>query len=110
MKTLTNFGNKVRFLRNKNGITQEKLSEMTDLDISFISMIEHGKKNITINTIEKIARAFNLNIIDLLSFDDKIISFSYPTRSEIIRAINEKLETYDYETLFSLYSFLTKDK
>lgn len=47
----------MRRLRNERAITQEKLAEMTDLNIRTIQKIEAGQTNILITTAERIQKA-----------------------------------------------------
>jgi transcriptional regulator with XRE-family HTH domain len=56
------FGEKVRELRNKKGLSQEKLAEFADVHRTYIGMIERAEKNITLVNIEKIAKALNVSI------------------------------------------------
>ncbi|WDF56096.1 helix-turn-helix domain-containing protein [Mucilaginibacter sp. KACC 22063] len=62
------FGEKVRELRKQKGLSQDQLSFKASLHRTYIGMIERAEKNITLVNIEKIARALNVNIIEL--FDD----------------------------------------
>ena len=64
---LINFGKKVRELRKNEGISQEQLAFKTGLHRTYIGMIERAEKNITLINIEKIANAFNINILDLFN-------------------------------------------
>jgi len=56
------FGEKVRELRIKKGLSQEKLAEIADVHRTYIGMIERAEKNITLVNIEKIAKALNVSI------------------------------------------------
>lgn len=56
------FGEKVRELRNKKGLSQEKLAEFADVHRTYIGMIERAEKNITLVNIEKIAKALDVSI------------------------------------------------
>lgn len=51
------FGERVRELRTKQGISQEELGRLAKLHRTYIGMIERGEKNITLENIEKIAHA-----------------------------------------------------
>ena len=51
------FGKKVRALREKQAVSQEELGRLAKLHRTYIGMIERGEKNITLENIEKIARA-----------------------------------------------------
>ena len=96
-------GNKIKELRNQSGITQEKLSELADLDISFISEIESGKRNITVNTIEKLAKAFNIKPSDFIT--DTEIKDIIP-KKELIKSISDILQEFDYEVISSIFTIL----
>ena len=63
---LKTIGNKVREYRKTKGISQEELAFDADLHRTYIGMIERAEKNITILNIEKIAKALNVKIIDLV--------------------------------------------
>jgi transcriptional regulator with XRE-family HTH domain len=69
-KILIAFGDKVRELRKERGLSQEELSFKADLHRTYIGMIERAEKNITLTNIEKIAKALNVKVKDLL--DDKL--------------------------------------
>ncbi len=57
----------VRGLREKRGISQDRLSKLTDLSLNTIVKIEAGKnKNPTIITLSKIAKSFNVRVDDLI--------------------------------------------
>jgi len=67
-KILIEFGNKVRELRKDFGISQEELSYKADLHRTYIGMIERAEKNITLINIEKIAKALEIEVSELLKF------------------------------------------
>ena len=60
-------GKKVRQLRNDNGLSQEKLGELTGLDRTYISGIERGVRNPSLRNIEKIAKALKVKVSSLTS-------------------------------------------
>lgn len=60
------FGLRVKELRIAKGYSQEKLAEISELDRTYIPGIEAGKRNVSIVVIEKIAKAFKINISELL--------------------------------------------
>ncbi len=67
-RTLEKFGNKVREERLKQGFTQESLAAKTGVHRTYIGMIERAEKNITLENIEKIARALGVSIDYLMKF------------------------------------------
>ena len=60
------FGNRVKELRLKKAISQEKLAELADLDRTYIPGIEAGKRNVSLEVINKIAKAFLITVSELL--------------------------------------------
>lgn len=61
------FGAKVKELRKKKGLTQEKLAELTKIDYSYLNAIEAGKKNPSLRRIAKIARVLEVPVSELLT-------------------------------------------
>jgi len=68
LKILVSVGKKVRALRAARDLSQEELAERADLDRTYISGIERGKRNISIVNIAKIAAALRVKISELLTF------------------------------------------
>ena len=66
-KFLRDVGAATRRLRMERGITQQKLSELADLDLRTIQRIEAGKIDVLLRTLDKIRRALNCQWNDLLS-------------------------------------------
>lgn len=66
-RILKTFGNKVREERLKQGLSQEELADRAGLHRTYVGMIERAEKNITLLNIEKIAKALEVEIEDLLS-------------------------------------------
>jgi transcriptional regulator with XRE-family HTH domain len=62
-------GKKIKELRTKRGYTQDKFSEVADIDYKYVQRIE-GKNPpaLKVDTIEKIAKAFKVNPAELLKF------------------------------------------
>ena len=69
MKTeiLIKFGNKVRERRTELGLSQEELAGRAGFHRTYIGMIERAEKNITLENIEKIARALEIPLDKLMS-------------------------------------------
>ncbi len=63
---LTIFGRNLQTIRKSQNLSQEQLAEKASLHRTYIGMIERGEKNITLRNIEKVAKALNINIKDLL--------------------------------------------
>lgn len=63
---LIQFGEKVRFIRKERGLSQEQLAHNANLHRTYIGMIERAEKNITLLNIEKIAKALDVPVHELL--------------------------------------------
>jgi transcriptional regulator with XRE-family HTH domain len=62
------FGKKVRDLRISQGLTQEELGEKAGLHYKYIGAIERGERNLSLESIEKIAKGLGIGIGELFSF------------------------------------------
>lgn len=60
MNTSKLVGLNTKWYRYQLGMTQEDLSDSTNFKTAYISVIETGESNITSNTIDLIASAFNI--------------------------------------------------
>jgi transcriptional regulator with XRE-family HTH domain len=61
-------GKKIRELREKMEISQERLGELAKVHRTYVGMVERGEKNITINNILKFAEALGVQVRDLIDF------------------------------------------
>lgn len=68
-KVLVKFGEKVREKRIALYLSQEGLAELAGFHRTYIGMIERAEKNITLENIEKLARALKTPLHKLLNFD-----------------------------------------
>ena len=64
-EVLIKFGQKVREERTKLGLSQEELAGRAGVHRTYIGMIERAEKNITLENIEKIAKALGRSISHL---------------------------------------------
>lgn len=65
-KTLERFGNRLREVRQKTGISQESLAELAGLHRTYVGSVERGERNISLLNIKKLADALNVTPADLL--------------------------------------------
>lgn len=66
---LIKFGKKVAEERKKRGISQERLGELAKVHRTYIGMIERAEKNVTLTSMEKIAKALKIRLGDLIDID-----------------------------------------
>jgi transcriptional regulator with XRE-family HTH domain len=48
------------------GLSQEKLADLAGLHRTYVGSVERAERNISIDNVERLAQALNLDIIDLL--------------------------------------------
>ena len=55
-------GKRIKELREKKKLSQEKLAAEAGLDRTYVNSVENGKRNISIVNIEKIVKAFDSSL------------------------------------------------
>ena len=65
MEVAEKFGQKVRELREKKSISQEKLAEQSGLHRTYIGSVERGERNLTLTSAKRIASALNVKLMDI---------------------------------------------
>lgn len=63
------FGKKIKYYRELNGLTQEQLAELIDINCRSLSFIERGVNFVKADTIEKICAALNVSPKQLFDFE-----------------------------------------
>ena len=62
---INDFANRIKELRQKQGLSQEKFALEIDMDRTYYASVEAGKRNISIKNIKKIADGFELSLEEL---------------------------------------------
>ncbi|MDA8169682.1 MAG: helix-turn-helix transcriptional regulator [Nitrospiraceae bacterium] len=103
MSLLVGIGKKIQRVREKRGLTQEQLEEKTGINAKYISAVESGQKNVTVRTLDKIARGLDIELYE-------IFLFSYEIQSEqaVRKALGSLLKDADVRTLNLCLEFLEK--
>ena len=68
---LTRFGESIRNERLAKGLSQEELAARAGMHRTYVGMVERAEKNITLNNIEKLAKALGVPITALLKSAEK---------------------------------------
>ena len=79
-------GQRIKFLRKSCNISQERLAEMINMDITSLSKIETGRNYPQPETIEKISKALNVDVSQLFLFK------TLDSKEEYIDAINKNIQ------------------
>jgi len=61
------FGIKLKELRLKNGLSQEKLANLAEIDRTYLPGIEKGERNVSLSIIEKLAIALGIKITEFFN-------------------------------------------
>lgn len=69
---MKSFGKAVRFHRTRLGLSQEALADRAQLDRSYMSQIERGIKNATLNSIWRIAQSLEVHPSELLKMTEEL--------------------------------------
>ena len=60
------FAANVRRIRDKRGLSQEKLAELANLHRTYVGSVERGERNVSIDNMERLAAALAVALRDLL--------------------------------------------
>ncbi len=94
-------GARIKDIRNKQGITQEQLSERVGINTKYLSSIERGKENPTLNTLLKLTQSLDVNLDEM--FSNLQIEDPAKRKSLIISLLDEA----DDEQLKLVYKILS---
>ncbi|MFR2532240.1 MAG: helix-turn-helix domain-containing protein [Alphaproteobacteria bacterium] len=68
---LKNIGNNIRQIRKQRQVTQIDLAVMIGIDRAYLSEIENGRTNVSLNILYAIADALNTDIIQFFNRNEK---------------------------------------
>ncbi len=74
MKPETAFGQTLRHFRKKIKFSQEKLSQESGLDRSYISLLERGLRQPSLTSMLQLSKALNISSVDLISEVEALLS------------------------------------
>ena len=97
MENLKLFGKRIKELRKMKKLTQEQLGEMVGIDYKQIGNIETGTYFTTMTTLEKIAKALNVEIVELFNFNHN------QDKDDIMKEIIELLSRAPEDKLKTTY-------
>ncbi len=98
------FGKRIKILRQRKGLTQEKLAEILGIGERNLSKIECGVNFVSADTLEKLAIALDVSIKELFDFEH--LKDEEIQKVELINAIKKDL--VDIDLLYKIYSAIKK--
>ena len=98
-------GKKIRAIRMREGLSQLQLAEMIEVSPPYISCIENGVKNASIETLVRIANALQVSTDELLDdkLEDELIA-SFRAFEAVLADCNE----YEKRVLLDMVSSMKK--
>lgn len=72
MSLQTNLGIAILQLRKQQGLSQERLALEADIDRRYMSDVENGKRNISLDIIERIASRLGIEVSELLRYAENV--------------------------------------
>jgi transcriptional regulator with XRE-family HTH domain len=100
MKLIEEVGKRIRLFRNQKGMSLEELGEKIGVSKSFVSKIENGKKPISLERIESISKALDIEVEYLLV-----------DRNRLVHSVDEIglfQEDYSKEELLKMFNIAQK--
>lgn len=60
-------GQRIKELRNELGISQEALANKAGVDRTYVTDVENGRRNISVELLEKLIKALGISIQDFFT-------------------------------------------
>ncbi len=98
--TKTLLGKRIRSLRRLNDLSQEQLGEKANISAKYIGEVERGKANLTIDILEKISIALNVDLSDLFDSHHEL------RRGELKKAITSLIKDASDQDLQIIFRIL----
>ena len=94
-------GARIKEVRNKKGLTQEQLSEKMEINPKYLSSIERGNENPTLNTLIKLSESLEVDLGEIFGF----IQIEDPVeRKSMITSLLEQADTEQLKLAFKVLS------
>ena len=88
---MISIGRRISGIRKERGYTQEKLAELANISVQFLSDIENDKKNMTVITLKKVADALCVTT-DYIIYGREISSENFMINAMIETLSDKKKE------------------
>ena len=60
-------GERIKEIRKDRNLSQDDIGMEADIERSFITHIESGRRNISVNTLEKVLKAFDMSFYEFFN-------------------------------------------
>ena len=87
-------GARIKSLRQGKGLTQEALAEKSGISSKYLSSIERGKENPTLDTLIQLAKALKVELFEIFLYAHEV-----PSSEELRECIQSLIEEVDMDRL-----------
>lgn len=98
-------GDRIRLIRKQKRLTQKGLAELAELNEKYISRLEHGEENTTLDTLLKITSAMGITLEELFKGVQHAKDESGLLINQIISILQTKTEE-DQKFFFDMISLI----
>lgn len=85
-----NIGARIKFLRNKRGLTAIQLAEMVNISREHLSAVENGIKPISLSTLQKICDALGITLAQFFMDENTNLPPEYQELLENVKVLSPK--------------------
>ncbi len=97
---LVKLGLKIRELRKKHGLSQERLAVKANISPKYVGEIERGEVNISVSVLLEIAEALGVTCDELMETDH------IADKAELVHKIHDFIRKADEESVKKVYLFI----
>ena len=84
--TLKILGNRIRALRNAQGLSQVQLADRAGMSPRYLSEVESGKRNVSFTWLDALAKQLSIPLAELLNFEEP------ETKGAVLKQLHSYLE------------------
>lgn len=88
MKGNFSCGNRIKELRNERSLSQERLALNAGITPAYLGLVERGKRNATVATVERICSAMNISLSAFFSTADNTSQAEDDVGKQILCQLN----------------------
>lgn len=87
---MTRIGEKIKFLRNENGLTQKALGKKLGVSESFVNELETGRKVANESVIKRISKVFGKDLDDINMYTEEQKEVDIPRKNVALESIKKQ--------------------
>jgi transcriptional regulator with XRE-family HTH domain len=108
---------KIKFMRESKGWTQEEMAEKLELSVNGYANIERGETDVQYSRLEKLADIFGIGLLELLNFGERNVFYligdnqnSFNCKNLQSTSFSEEKNELEHELEIARLLLLQKDK